>query len=168
MAGTKLGMASKSGRTKWRASTRRSHDTCERSLSWRPPAANPQTASNVTAFLSGYESLDHRRPERRPGASASDQVSPLPNLNFEECVIGMLMAPGKVLLLLGPLYFIEITIIPMLFLEIGAVRTIFVVIPCMVVLTASIVVASFLMVCVVSPRNDRTDHGGAQHQRAQN
>jgi hypothetical protein len=39
------------------------------------------------------------------------------------------MAPGEVLLLLGRFHFIEITIIPLLFLEIGAVSAIFVVIP---------------------------------------
>jgi len=115
---------------------------------------------------SAYESLDHASAGLIAGASG--RTPSLVDLNFEECVIGVFVAPLEVLLLLGPLHFIEIPIIPMLFLEIGAVSAIFVVIPCMVVLAASIVVAFFLMVYVVSPHYDWAEHGGAQHQRAQN
>jgi hypothetical protein len=117
---------------------------------------------------SAYESLDPAGGSAGLIAGASGRTPSLVDLNFEECVIGVFVAPLEVLLLLGPLHFIEIPIIPMLFLEIGAVSAIFVVIPCMVVLAASIVVAFFLMVCVVSPHYDWAEHGGAQHQRAQN
>jgi hypothetical protein len=109
---------------------------------------------------------------RRAGqlADAPGQVSSLLlNLNFEERVVGVLMAPREVLLLLGPLHSIEITIFPLLLLEICAVSTIFVAVPRMVILAAAIVVAFFVMVCVVRSSHDRADrHRGAQYQRAQN
>lgn len=67
------------------------------------------------------------------------------------------MAPLEVLLLLAPIHLIEIPIIPVLLLEIGAVRTIFVVVPRVVVAASSIVVAFFVMVAVVSSSGDRTN-----------
>jgi hypothetical protein len=64
------------------------------------------------------------------------------------------MAPLKVLLLLVPLHFVEIVIILVLLLEIGAVGTILTVVPGMVVVTLLIVIAFFGGACVLRPRYD--------------
>src|SRR5690348_12598566 len=79
----------------------------------------------------------------------------------------MLMAPLEVLLLLASLHFIEMTLIPMLILDVGAVSTILIVVPGMVVAGIAIVVALFVMVSVFSSRCDGNDQGGAERQRAQ-
>jgi hypothetical protein len=97
---------------------------------------------------------------------APGRVYPLPDLNLEKRLVGVFMAPLEVLLLLAPFHSVEITIIAMLLLEIGAVRAIFVAVPRMVVASISIVIAFFGMV-PVSSGYDRTDKRGAQHQRAQ-
>lgn len=94
-------------------------------------------------------------------------VSPLPNLNLEKRVVGVFMAPVEVLLLLAPLHFVEIAIIPVLLLEIGAVGTILAIVPGMVVVTLLVVIAFFGVACVLRPRYDWAYQCGAEHQPAQ-
>jgi hypothetical protein len=65
------------------------------------------------------------------------------------------MAPLEVLLLLAPMDPMEITIVPMLLLEIRTVSTIFAAVPRMVVAAVSIVVAFLLVVPVISSRDGR-------------
>jgi hypothetical protein len=107
------------------------------------------------------------RPRAVPVAGALDEGSLL-DLNFEERVVGVFMAPLEVLLLLAPLHLIEVPVVSLLLLEIGAVSTIFVVVPRMVVAGISIVIAFFVMVAVVSSSGDRANQSGAHHQCAQN
>jgi hypothetical protein len=92
----------------------------------------------------------------------------LSNLNVDDCVIGVCMAPLEILLLLAPIDTIEVTIVPMLLLKIGAVSMIFVVVPGVIIVAVSIVVAFFVVVSIIRSRYDRTDQGGAQHESAQN
>jgi hypothetical protein len=75
------------------------------------------------------------------------------------------VAPFEVSLLLAPIHLVEITIILVLLLEIGAVSTIFVVVPRMVIVAVSIVVTFFSMVYVLRPRYGGTYQCGAEHQR---
>ena len=88
-------------------------------------------------------------------------MTPLPDFDFEERIVGVLMAPREVLLLLAPVHFIELTILLVLLRDIAAVSTIFVAVPRMVVLAALVVVPLFLRGS--SSRYDRTNQGGAQH-----
>jgi hypothetical protein len=100
--------------------------------------------------------------------SAPSQVSRLVNVNSEERVIRVLMAPPEVLPSLVTLHSSEITILPVLLLKICSVGTIFVAVPSVVVVAVAIIVASFLLVPVLGPRYDRSDQSGAQYERAQN
>jgi hypothetical protein len=93
-------------------------------------------------------------------------VTPLLNHDFEERVIGVLMAPVEVLLLLILVDFVEIAILLVLLRDIAVVSTIFVAIPRMVILAAFVVVSLFLRGSGL--RYDGTDQCGAQHQCTQN
>lgn len=92
----------------------------------------------------------------------------LSNFHFDERVIGVGMTPLEVLLLLASVDPVELAIVPMLLLEIGAVSMIFVAVPRMVVVAVSIVVAFFVVISVIGSRYDRSDQGGAQHECTQN
>jgi hypothetical protein len=91
------------------------------------------------------------------GLDEADFAAPLPeglpNLNLEERVIWVRMAPREVLLLLATVGSIEIAIVAVLLPKILAVSTIFIVIPGVVVLAVPIVVPLFVM--VVSSRYHR-------------
>jgi len=91
--------------------------------------------------------------------TARDSLS---DLNLEECVIWVFMAPPEVLPLLVALHSVEIAIIPVLLLKIYPVGPIFIAVPLMIVTGVSIVVAPVLVISVVSSRYDRSDEGGAQ------
>jgi hypothetical protein len=93
-------------------------------------------------------------------------VTPLLNHDFEERIIGVLMAPVEVLLLLILVDFVEIAILLVLLRDIAVVSTIFVAIPRMVILAAFVVVPLFLRGSGL--RYDGTDQCGAQHQCTQN
>jgi hypothetical protein len=91
------------------------------------------------------------------GQGEADFAAPLPeglpDLNLEERVIWVRMAPREVLLLLATVCSIEIAIVAVLLPKILAVSTIFIVIPGVVVLAVTIVIALFVM--VVSSRYHR-------------
>ena len=67
------------------------------------------------------------------------------------------MAPLEILLLPAAIDTIEVTIVPMLLLEIRAVSVIFVAVPRVIIVAVSIVVAFFLVIPIISSRYDRTD-----------
>jgi hypothetical protein len=69
-------------------------------------------------------------------------------------------------LLLAMLRFIEITIVAVLVRKVLAVSTIFIGVPSVVVVTAFVVVALFLMGFAVITRYGGSDQGGAQYERA--
>jgi hypothetical protein len=118
-------------------------------------------------FSSEYESVDHPIGGSADLMVGAPGVSPLPNLNFEKRIVEVFMAPLEVLLPLAPLHFVEIVIILVLLLEIGAVGTILAVVPGRVVVTLLIVIAFFGVACVLRPHYDGTYQCGAEHQRAQ-
>jgi hypothetical protein len=79
----------------------------------------------------------------------------LPDLNFEEHVVGVIVTPPEVLPLLRGFHSREFAIVPMLLSEVNAVSTILVVVPSMVIAAVPIVVP-FVMMIVGSHR-----HGGS-------
>ena len=82
--------------------------------------------------------------------SAPAALLMLPNLNFKERAIGVLMAPTEVVLLLAVILSMELAVMAMALAKISAISAIFVSIPRMVVVATFVVVASFMMVAVVS------------------
>ena len=92
----------------------------------------------------------------------------LSNFHIDERTIGVGMTPLEVLLLLASIDPVELAIVPMLLLEIGAVSMIFVAVPRMVVVALSIVVAFFGVIVVISSCYRRADQDGAQRERAHN
>src|SRR5579864_9045108 len=106
------------------------------------------------------------------GAKKTSYVSSftkrLPDINLEERVVVVVMAPGEVLLLLAAIRSIEVTIVAVLVGEVLTISAIFVVVPGVVVFALFIVIALFLVIFVVSSRCDRSDQSGGQCERAQN
>jgi len=86
----------------------------------------------------------------------------LSDLNPEERVIRVFMAPPEVLPLPVTVHSVEFKILPVLLLKICPVGTIFVVVPLMIVTGVLIVIAPFVAVSVVVSRCEWSDEGGAQ------
>jgi hypothetical protein len=101
------------------------------------------------------------------GQGEADFAAPLPeglpDLNLEERVIWVRMAPRDVLLLLATVCSIEIAIVAVLLAEILPVRAILIVVPSVVIFALSIVVALFVMISVVSSRGNWSYERGAQY-----
>jgi hypothetical protein len=92
--------------------------------------------------------------------SITSNPSRLSYFNFEKGVIGMLMAPLEVLRLLRALHLREFNVLAVLPLQINPVGLIFLVVPGVIVVTATIVILLILM--VLSPRRYRDEPGCAQ------
>jgi len=104
---------------------------------------------------------------RQPDCWRAGPSFALPNFNFEERGIGVLMTPVEVLLLLAAIHSVEIAIILMVLLKIGAVSTVFIIVPRVIVFAVAIVVPFFLMVSVLSSPGYRSHQRSAQYERTQ-
>ena len=77
------------------------------------------------------------------------------------------MAPPEVFLPLGTSHYPKLTILPAILQQVGAVSTIFILVPFMIVaavpIVVSLVVLFFVVFVVVSSHRRRGNQGGAQH-----
>jgi hypothetical protein len=92
-------------------------------------------------------------------ASNSPQPGWLSDLNLEEDVIRVLMAPPEVAVLLATVHSVENNIVPVLLLYVDSIGAIFVVVPLMIIAAVSIVVAP--VVPIVGLDRERSNEGGA-------
>jgi hypothetical protein len=91
----------------------------------------------------------------------------LPNLNLEKRGIRVTMAPPEVFRPLVTFHSSEITVLPALLQQVGAVSTIFLVVPRVIVAALAMAVPLLLTLPVVSSGRHRgNEKGGAQQQAA--
>jgi hypothetical protein len=89
----------------------------------------------------------------------------LSNINLEERVIGMVVAPSEIFLPLMAIYSVELPIVAMPLTQVKPVSAIFVAIVDVIVPAIPIVVTLFMV--VVRPRH-RDQEGGAKQESAEN
>jgi len=78
----------------------------------------------------------------------------------------MIVTPSEVLPLLGGFHAVELTIVPVLFSEVDAVRTIFLAVPRMIVVAVSVVLPSIVM--IVSSHRHWGGQSSGGEKRGQN